>query len=183
MNWIFNKNTLTIMLSVITSSAFAASVDTFPFPSKPRWKTRIVFNDGTMLNGFTTAKTDSTITLIIAQPDSLGQPRAVTIPFTDVKKIKMRDKYAWSVTQNMLVGAGIGFLLGFALSVQDCDDPDSDCTFIESFFSDSKFENAVKLGTAFSIIGLGAGGLASDKVTFKFKLGKDRKQKPKLPIL
>ena len=183
MNSITKKNFLTTVILLATTSVFAASVDTFPFPSKPRWKTRIVFNDGTMLNGYTTAKTDSSITMIIPQQDSLGQKISVTIPFTDVKKIKMRDKYSMSVAENTLAGAGIGFVLGFVLAVQECDEPDSDCSFIENLFSNSKTQNAVKLGAAFSIIGLGAGLIGSEKVSFKFKLGKNKKSKVRLPML
>ncbi len=183
MSSFLKKNLLAIFILLLSGTSFAASVDTFPFPSKPRWKTRIVFNDGTMLNGFTSAKTDSTITLILPQGDSLGQARSVTIPFTDIRKIKMRDKYAMTPVQNMLAGAGVGFILGFVLAVQDCDDPYSDCNFVENLFSNSRAQNAVKLGTAFSIIGLGAGLIGSEKIKFKFNLGRDRKQKVKLPML
>jgi hypothetical protein len=183
MNSFLKINILTTAIMIATTTVFAANIDTFPFPSKPRWKTRIVFNDGTILNGFTTAKTDSTITMTIAQQDSLGQKVSVTIPFTDVKKIKMRDKYSMSVTENVLAGAGIGFALGFLLAVQDCDDPNSDCSFIENVFSNSKIQNAVKLGVAFSVIGFGAGLFTSEKVSFKFRLGKHKKKKVQLPML
>ena len=183
MKSIIKKHVLIISLVLATAPAFAATIDTFPFSPKPQWKTRVVFNDGTMLNGFATSNTDSTITMIIPQRDSAGQKITVTIPFTDIKKIRIRDRHSMSVAENMLAGAGVGFLLGFLLGVQDCDDPDSDCTFIENLFSNSRAQNAVKLGAAFSVIGLGAGLIGSEKVTFKFKLGKNKKKKVWIPVI
>ncbi len=162
--------------------SFAASIDTFPFTPLPKWKTKIVFNDGTMLNGIATGSSDSTITMILPQADSLGNHRKVTIPLRDVKKIRMRDQNSLTLGENVLIGAGVGFLLGFLISVQDCNAPDADCSFVEHLFSTSRTQSAVKIGLGFSVLGLGLGLIGSDRVTFKFNLRKN-KGKIKMPAL
>jgi len=176
------KGLFVVMCLIMSAISFAAHIDTFPFTVKPAWKTRIVFKDGTMLNGIATASTDSSITMIIPQRDSLGNKTTVTIPFTDVRKIKMRDKNSFTLAENMLLGAGVGFLLGFLISVQDCDDPDDECSFVERLFANSRTQSAVKVGFAFGVLGLGLGLLESDRVTFKFNLGRNKKEKMKMPI-
>ena len=128
------------------------------------------------IRGYLLNVSDSSVNIIEKKYWNSGlYSQQQTIPVEQITGIKKKSRSGMSTLEAMGIGGIGGTILGFAISISDCDDPDNDCGFFERLFSAKSFKSAVTFGVILggigTIVGLISGG--KKKKTFHINGNRD----------
>ena len=146
---------LSLMLQM-NSDIYAVCKDTIPTHNGVG---TVYLFSGARIKGYILSTDDSTIWVIQKKywrNGLLSQQRS--IPSTQITIITKTSRAKFSALEAFATGAIGGMLLGFSIGFSDCDDPDGDCSFLESLFTPGSlkkgFTVGIVLGGIVSIAGL-----------------------------
>ncbi len=114
---------------------------------------------GARIKGYILGTDDSTIRVIPKKYWRNGlHSQQRSIPSSQITVITKTSRAKFSALEAFATGAIGGMLGGFSIGFSDCDDPDGDCSFLESLFTPGSLKKGFTVGIVLagvvSIVGL-----------------------------
>jgi hypothetical protein len=137
----------------------------------PLVKIKMELDDGSVKKGFVRYTTDSTAFFSRSVNGS-----GYSIPVDKIEAISYKDGV--SFFPRILIGSAAGFIVGFLLGLNNCDDEDrinDDCGIFRSVFGRETVRGAFIQGIVFGGIGFMAGAFTG-RISYRFPIHKSRKQ-------
>lgn len=161
------------MLVILFPQIIQANCTADTLPEKKGFGT-VYFNDG-KLKGYILDINDSSVSIIERKYWNVGLiSQQKSIPVEQIKGIEKKNRSGISALEGMGLGAVTGVVIGFALGLSDCDDPNNDCDFFQRLFSSRTLKGALTLSVVLGGIGSVVGLFAGEKKKRKFHINGSR---------
>lgn len=176
-----NKPPLIIIAGLLSLSVHGAINDTIP---EQKNLSIIHYTNGGKQRGYILSATDSTVQFIERKywrNELLMQQKL--IPAGSITGIVKKNSKGFSMVEGMAIGALGGIVIGFAIGLEDCNDPDGDCSFFERLFAGNSFRTALSLSAALGGIGTVIGFFSGGKRKYRFAINGSRDNLKRINII
>ncbi len=167
-----NKPPLIIMAVLLSLSVHGAVNDTIPEHNN---LSIVHYTNGDKQRGYILSANDSTIQFIERKywKNELFMQQKL-IPAGDITGIVKKNSKDFSMAEGMGIGALSGIIIGFAIGLEDCDDPNEDCGFFERLFAGNSLRTALSLSAILGGIGTVVGIFSGGKRKYRFAINGSR---------
>ena len=167
-----NRPPLVIIAGLLSLSVHGATNDTIP---EQKNLSIIHYANGDKQRGYILSATDSTIQFIERKywkNELLLQQKLIAAE--NITGIVKKNSKGFSMIEGMGIGALSGIIIGFAIGLEDCDDPNEDCGLFERLFAGNSLRTALNLSAVLGGIGTIAGIFSGGKRKYKFAINGNR---------